>query len=537
MGISSEDAWQLAAEKAGLTSEQCAELRFFDVQSDRGFRIASLLNEKTTNFLTVGERYKNYLETKWDRFALEKEPNHELIRYISANFRTPDQELRPDVIILHDYIESGNKQCSHCGGKGGIVCEAGKLPKGIKPQLFSNRLMGGNTSKVKRNVCEICQKSFLVEKLMCDTYENHYYLHLFADGGEHSSHAEPGVFLESLKQSIRNLQRTDCRCFLIQPNEILKNFLKNQDPIIHGKLTKKWGLIVPKFSESIGGQISIGINPPGGKEANDSIRFLFALFHLLLITNHFNLRGILGKSSIPSLKPDEFGSLFIEHVPLSFKALIPENVLSHQKAESLWYKFKSIYGLRNTYNKIDEKEIVKIAKMLFDETGLDLFNFLRKAYGKTDRIKKFPPWAQAWPYLKQFIQEDYLMPIKKMAEIALKNHFHGKSFKETSQAKPLDLAFDAISKHHPPESLEDLKMIVLHDVTRGLERLSSSGSLGKDRYNAAKDFVETFFNEIFSVRYKSDKNRLIKDKRRIRSAFIGYLNVLRDELKNESKQQ
>ena len=128
------------------------------------------------------------------------------------------------------------------------------------------------------------------------------------------------------------------------------------------------------------------------------------------------------------------------------------------------------------------------------------------------------------------------MPIKKMAEIALKNHFHGKSWNETSQAKPIDLAFDALAKHREPETKEDLKMVIVHDVTRGLERLSNVGSLKKEGYAAAGEFVEIFFGEVFKGRYNSDKNRMTKDQRRIRAAFLGYLSVIREEMKKNREE-
>ena len=126
------------------------------------------------------------------------------------------------------------------------------------------------------------------------------------------------------------------------------------------------------------------------------------------------------------------------------------------------------------------------------------------------------------------------MPIKQLAEIALKYHFHGHSFKETSQAKPIDLAFDAISKHRAPESKEDLKMVMLHDVTRGLERLSQFGQLKKDRYDAVHEFVSVFFDQIFMHQYKGDKVRIMQMQKRIRAAFIAYLNVIR---KNNNKEK
>ncbi|MEZ4529255.1 MAG: hypothetical protein R2941_25375 [Desulfobacterales bacterium] len=311
-----------------------------------------------------------------------------------------------------------------------------------------------------------------------------------------------------------------------------REYLEEKISALAGEPKKKWGMLIPKFPQSIGGQISIGINSPGD---NDSTRFLFALSHFLLLCRRFRLRGIMSKSSIPVLKPDEFQTFYIDHIPLSFRALIPENNHNTENAARLWVRFTSLYGLRNTYNLIDDDEIAKIARTLYDESGLELFWHLHKSYNASKQTKEYKPWKQAWNYVTQFIQEEKLMPIKKLAEIALKNHFHGDSWKETSQAKPIDLAFDALAKHKEPENEEDLNMVILHDVTRGLERLSSSGSLGKDRYDAVKEFVEIFFHPLFKERYKADANKMMKDQRRIRAAFLGYLTVLRDNLKNEKQ--
>ena len=536
IGFDSEKAWDIAAEQAGLSYEGYAELNFFDTQSDRGYRTAAILHEKGTAFQEVQKLYTDFLDSLTGQNQKETPADQDISDYIAANLRTQDGDFKINTGILKQYAESNHKQCSHCGAGFGLELMKGTLPDGIKPQLFSNRLKGGG-GEPKRNVCKVCQQGFLVEKLVSEVYENHFYLHLFSDGGEHSSHAEPSVFLESLKNGIMALQSTDCRTFLMQPGQVIKEYLNEKIPRLYGDAKKTWGMLVPKFSQSIGGQITIGINPPGGKESNDSIRFLFSLFHLLVITKRFNLRGMMSRSSIPPLKAGEFDKLYIDHVPLSFRALIPENNLDSKSAGQLWEKLTCLYGLRNTYNLVDEKEIVTIAKTLYDTSGLDLMYHLKKSYAssKFTKDKDIKPWKQAWPYLEPFIREEELMPIKTMAEIALKYHFHGQSWKETSQAKPIDLAFDALSKHREPESEDELKMVILHDVTRGLERLSLSDSLGKERYDAVREFVNIFFEQVFKGRYRGDKNRMIKEQRRIRAAFLGFLTVLRIDNKNNEQ--
>ena len=534
LGFDSGTAWNCAAEQAGISWEKFPELMFFNPQSDRGYRIAVLLYENGIDFELIVKRYTHFITSLNQHESAnckETQIDQEIGNYIAAYLKIKDGNIEPDKGTLKKYIESNHEQCCHCSGGSGEEWMAGNIPRGIKSQLFSNRLKGGG-GEPKRNVCKICWQSFLVEKLIYETYDNHFYLHLFADGGEYSSHAEPGVFLESLKKGIMNLQGTDCRSFFIQPGATIKDCLKGKIPKILGEPKKKNGMLIPKFSESMCGQVSIGINSPGD---NNSTRFVFALFHLLVITTRFNLRGIMSKSSIPPLKADEFNTLYVDHIPLCFKALLPENNLDAEKTRQLWTKFKSLYGLRNTYNAMEDDEISNIANTLFDKTGLDLFYYIHKSFSKSKQTKEYKPWKQAWPYLQQFIQEDKLMPIKKLAEIALQHHFHGQSWKETSQAKPLDLAFDALSKYGQPETEEDLKMVMLHDVSRGLERLSMYENLGKEKYAAVKEFIGIFFEQIFQDRYKADKNKMIKDQKRIRAAFLGYLTVLRDNVKAEKE--
>ncbi len=533
-GFDSDDAWGYAAEKAGIVTSRYPELRFFNTQSDRGFRIGAILHENGIDFDTVRQQYSEFINEiikNQQGNGGQHTADPEFVEYIETNLMTCNSEIKISDSNFKKYIKSNHKQCCHCGGGVGIEWMAGNIPKGIKPQLFSNRLKGGG-GEPKRNVCKICMQSFLVEKIVNERYQNHYYLHLFADGGEHSSHAEPGVFLESLKNGLTMLQSADCRSFFIQPGKIIKDYLDEKIPRIYGSPKKQWGMLVPKFSQCIGGQITVGINSPG---ENDSARFVFALSHLLIICNRFNLRGIMTKSSIPPLKADEFNKIFVDNIPLPFRALVPENNFDPEGTRRLWKHLSCVYGIRNTYDMIEDKEIGNIAETLYDKSGLELIYHVKKAYSKKERLKDYSPWKKAWPYLIPFIQEERLMPIKKLAEIALKNHFHGKTWKETSQAKPLDLAFDALAKHREPESEEDLKMVILHDVTRGLERLSSSGSLGKEKYAAVKEFVNTFFNQIFKQRYKSDKNKMIKDQKRIRAAFLAYLDVLRDNLTTEKQ--
>ncbi|MBF0227555.1 MAG: type I-D CRISPR-associated protein Cas10d/Csc3 [Desulfobacterales bacterium] len=531
MDIDSKIAWKLSAETAGILFDEHPELMFFDEQSDKCFRIGTLLKEKGIGFENIIKKYLSFIKslTNTNNNNSDDGKSKDFFNYISLYLLTNQDSSIKCNLSLKPYIESNHKQCCHCGSGTASEWSAGDIPSGIKLQLFSNRLKGGGGAPV-RYVCSICRQSFIIEKIVNERYENHYYLHFFSDGGDYSSHAEPGVFLDSLKKGLMNLQQVDCRSFFMKPNAIIKEYLNQKIPRLCGEVQKSRGILIPKFSESISGQITITVNPP---DDNDSTKFVFALFHLLIMVNHFNLRGIMSKSSIPPLKSDEFSKIYIDHIPLPFKALVPENNIDHEGTEKLWLSLASLYGLRNIYHHYDDEEIPKIAKTLYDESCLDIFYYMHKKMDEKDPNA----WNKSWPFLKIFIQEEKLMPIKKMAEIALINHFHGSTWKETSQAKPLDLAFDALLKHREPETKEDLKMVIMHDVTRGLERLSSHGSLGKDRYPSVKEFVDVFFNEIFTTRYKSDKNTMLKDQKRIRSAFLAYLNVLRSETKNNQKEE
>ena len=537
LGIDSKEAWDKAAEVAGLDAPERMELKYFDVQSDRGFRTAALLYEKQIDFSAIQDRYIRFLRDRSsDQDDGTEEPSA-LLEYISANFRTPENQFRFDGDALKGYMESDHCQCSHCGEKGGVESQSGNLPGGIKVQLFSNRLIGGHGSKVKRNLCDVCVHGFQAEKLVSEAYDNHYYLHLFADGGERSSHAEPAFFLESLKNAVAFLRQSDGRGFLVQPNAAMKKSLAGEEPRLEGTATQKNGIVVPKFSESVAGVITLGVNPPGGKTSNDGTRFVFSLMQLLVFTRQLNLRGILSKSSIPPLKSEEFAKLYIDHVPLAFQALIPQNDLDTNEEEALWDKFSAVFGLRNTYDPLDDKEIVRICRTMFDPVGLDTIHYMKNAFDKNRRTKDYPPWNKAWPYLKPFIAEEKLMPIKKLAQIALESHFHGKTFKATSQAKPLDLAFEALSKHRPPETEEDLKMVILHDVVRGLERISPTSRLGREKAEAARLFAETFYEELLNDRYRCNKTRIVTDQKRIRAAFLGYLSVIREERKEKNEKE
>jgi CRISPR type I-D-associated protein Csc3/Cas10d len=532
--IDSSKAWDLSLEAAGLEPDAYPELVAFDKQSNRAFRTATIFYKLGIDFVGLKQKYLDYLNTLNlnDLYASANEMDPLLIDYVKTNFQTNKMPLTIDTHQIKKYMSGNHSQCSHCSSGQGGELMAGGLPKGIKPQLFSNRLKGGG-GEPKRNVCTLCNQGFFLEKICHESYDHHYYLHLFADGGEHRSHAAPNIFLESLKNGIRALYHTDFRSFLIQPNAVVKNYLDNKNPNLEGSAKKGWGILIPKFSQSICGQITIGINPPGGKETNEGVKFIFAFFHLLMFTDYFHLRGILSRSSIPPLKANEFDCLYIDHIPLAFGALIPSNNISASSMIQLKQKFFALYALRNSYG-MDDKELYKLSKSLFDSSGLELIYHLKKAFAGTERTREKPPWKWLWPYIQLFIEEEKLMPIKQLAEIALKYHFHGHSFKETSQAKPIDLAFDAISKHRAPESKKDLKMVMLHDVSRGLERLSPFGQLNKDRYDAVHEFVSVFFDQIFMQQYKGDKVRIMQMQKRIRAAFIGYLNVIR---KNNNKEK
>jgi CRISPR-associated protein Csc3 len=536
LDFSSDKAWQLAAEIPGLDCSLYPELQFFSTQSNRGYRLGALLYQQEIGFEEIQRSYTvwldEYLEKYSDRFNFEA--SDELIEYIKMNLRTSEQTLTINDDILKHYVKEQHKHCCHCGSPQAKELMSGDLP-GLKVQLFSNRLSAGG-GEPKRKACTICKLSFVTEKIINISYAHHYYLHLFADGGDYSSHAMPEPFIAALKQTLQELQQTDFRSFFIVPDNILKQFLDGTPEAqikITGSSKGRNGMIIPRFPVNVSGQITLGINPPEGQ--NESNGFVFALFYLLFLTRHFHLRGILTKSAIPLLEPDEIGKIYIDNIPVDFKALISDNNLNASQVESLWQSYVALYGLRNTYSYKDN-EIVKLAKTLFDSSGLELFYYLKNEYNKKQGAKDTGPWTRAWPYLQIFINKEELMPIKELASIALENHFHGKSWRDTSRAKPLDLVFRSLGKHMPYETEDDLKMIVLHDLTRGLERIFAYPSLGQEKYDAVKKFVNVFFEKLYRARYKGDKNKIMRDQKRIRAAFLGYLTILNDEKKISDKQ-
>jgi len=256
--IDPTNSWNLTVKAAGFDPDAYPELIVFDKQSNRAFRTATIFCEQGMNVVSLQQKYLEYLNSLnlSQLYESARQIDPLLIDYVKTNFQTSRLPLTIDTHHIKNYVSGNHKQCSHCSSGEGIELMAGNLPKGIKPQLFSNRLKGGG-GEPKRNVCTLCNQGFFLEKICHESYDNHFYLHLFADGGEHRSHAAPNIFLESLKNGIQALYHTDFRSFLIQPNAVVKNYLENKLPDLIGSAKKGWGVLIPKFSQSICGQITI----------------------------------------------------------------------------------------------------------------------------------------------------------------------------------------------------------------------------------------------------------------------------------------
>lgn len=531
----SESAWRWAARESGLPFEENPEIIFFNRQSTRGYRIGTLLHQKGIGLPLAANRLKEGLQTLLQVTNIQNSPGNddaepELIEYIRDRLRTESTPLGTSKAALKDYAEFNHQQCCNCSSALGHTWAAGHTPKNVKVQIFSNRLKAADRSNegVVRNVCEVCRQSFLLERILHETYSrHHYYLHLYADGGEYSSHAAPAIFLDFLKNGIQSMLDLDYHGFILETDAYIKEYLAQ----IHPKFaftpdTSRNGLLLPSYPWNIAGQMTFGFNPQGKKE-NETTSFVKALGYLLIITRAWNLRGALTKSPMPPFKVDEFGKLYIDHVPVALKALIPENEIDAEKAETLWQCYAGLYGLKNIYNPLETEELAKIARTLYDRTGLETIHYLKNRFASSrmTREQRNRPWERAWPFLQTFIQEEHLMPIKKLAQIAYENHFHGKTWNDTSQAKPLDLAFDSLEKFNPKyETYEDLKMIILHNVTRGLERVLPY-ILSKEKRAGIAEFVDVFYEDLFKGKYQGNKTKIEANRNRIRSAFLAYRTV------------
>lgn len=292
-----------------------------------------------------------------------------IVSYVSENLSFDFTEFAVPSFAqnLENYLQNNHRQsCYASSAFETSKWMSGNVPRGIKVQQFSNRLIGGQ-KEPKRYIDPVIREQFSIEKLNYDSgKEKTIYLHLMP----YSFMTAP--FIESFRRMFRKLKNTDVSAISLSVKEVTSFFASNQStyaglPI---KLQKTLGLLLPKYSEVVGNVISIPLNPIGD---NKTEKYLNAMEYALILHKHFGVKILLTELAIPILNLTEHikTDVFLDGVPSKLRGLVTSEDLYFRRANEtafgsgdiVWKRLRSIremYDLLWTDSK--ENELVAMAQ-------------------------------------------------------------------------------------------------------------------------------------------------------------------------------
>lgn len=113
--------------------------------------------------------------------------------------------------------------------------------------------------------------------------------------------------------------------------------------------------------------------------------------------------------------------------------------------------------------------------------------------------------------------------LQSLAQIAWQGGLRGKSLKKNSLIMPLDEIFNKLNLGSQAFDDEALKAAIAQDIFEYLERIAEEYKPGRRKMEAATQFVEDFFTNIYHGAYKANRTRLLADEKLLRSAYMFYI--------------
>lgn len=425
------------------------------------------------------------------------------------------------------YVDKPHQQCSTCGMDYEVDdWMSADVPNNIKVQFFSNRLAGGG-GEPKRNICKICNKQFVLEKMNFTAHSqtDTLYLHFYPKG----YYSE--VFLNSFKQTLDKLQGEDNRAIMLKNDQIIIDQLNKRvdwDLNLKFSQTKSNGNPLPQHSEVVGNIITLPLNCPGD---NNTQRFIFALQQVLIWMRYFNFRAVISETSVPPLAANEFDTLYLDNLPFNLEGVVGGQNLTNAEVEDLWANIKDFYAISSSVDEGTDRR--KVYAQLMRTASDDL----RELFFVLDRliIKKAENEREELSISRDVLErlEDIINRggsymesaevIEKLGELAGDSYIKGKTFKRNSLLKPLDIIFDLLERRSEYLDLETVFATAVQQIFDHIKRISPEDRKPDEtKYQKIEDFVDVFAEELLEDVYENKVTQLISDQKIIKSAYLFY---------------
>ena len=502
----------------------------FNALSDRGYIIGRDLYNSDMGFddiyeliLQDGTNLMETLQTE-SEFEVLKDYVRKYVDFDFAVGRSKDFATN-----LTRYVKDNHVQCSNCGSEFDTdLWMKPDVPPNIKVQQFSNRLQGGSSREPKRRVCSVCRIQYMLDKICYNVTSSTstFFIHLYP----------PSFFTDVLIQAFRDAQNRfrgpDFPSVYLKTYDAFRIYREKTQLVLPVSQTKSNGNPLPKFSEALGNILTIPVNTPGG---NHTANVLYAIENALLYQRFLGCRAVLTDSSIPIFSGGEFSHFFIDHIPLAFRGWLLSNDLDSEMTQQAFDQLLNLHSIRSKIGSIETDDLVRLIRSL-NYDALELYYVTHKMI-KREQAGNEPLQFATVRDTAQLIAgvvaqkgEDALMSyINELARLAWEGRLRGQSLKDNSLAKPIDIAFDCLSRWNENRfKREDIRAFTSKEIARAIERLTPGEYLSETRrlkiLQQSTEFVDVLLNQLLDVTYRGELNELVEDHRKIRSTYIFYLH-------------
>ena len=371
----------------------------------------------------------------------------------------------------------------------------------ITVQTFSNRLRGGH-SDPKKHICAVCQQQFLLEKLNYPEVrgEKTLYLHLYP----YSFLTRP--FIQGLAATVQRVVSEDTAVQALNMNwvDAMSTYLADRTvtPTFRARTDKNkpqpYGIYLPRYAETTGNLLIFPINPAG---ANDTERFLFALWNTLLLQRHFGVKVLLSTMAVAPLGKEDMPDLYIDSIPLGCSGLLQRNDYAQFEGdaarpgplEALWQDVGHLFALRRlTFS--DGTDRIAVLVRALQGSPLTIFYETEKLLERRVRSQSTGPGGlltalaqQAHPHVRSLalsrggpFMTQLNTQLQRLAQIAWQNGLRGRSLEKSSLLFPLDDVLQKIGQMGGAADAETLKAAAVQDIFDHLTRIAD------DRYKPGK---------------------------------------------------
>ncbi|MCX6031809.1 MAG: type I-D CRISPR-associated protein Cas10d/Csc3 [Chloroflexi bacterium] len=537
------DSWQYLYRLLGITPEAAAVYNLCDPRYQRAYVLAHDLD------LTIEPLHERILADGRSLMSSDAADDTTslgdcavLADYVARNvtFSFEIERQLDFAAALHKYVETNHRQCCYCGSEFATdELMAQRVPLNLGVQSFSNRLPGGSSREPKRNACEICRVQFTLEKLTHQSLKGTktIFLHLYP----YSFYTD--VFLVALRAEVQDILAQDTAVIFTKTDDAFQGWLQSGQVRLTFATRNKQGnpfqngLALPQFAEAIGNVLTFPLNCPGD---NDSEQFLFALQNALLLQRFFGCKVLMTDSAVPVLSSADFGDLYVDNAPLSFLGLLPGNDLDTRALAALWDDFLALHSLALELwvprgKESREGVVAALARSLIDNR-LSLFYAADMALER--RLRDQSPSAKQqnvlgsairkmMPHINQLVRGGTTVEqLRYLARLARDGKIKGStSWRRNSVLDPLESILDALENKSPHVEVSTVQAALVEDIFRHIESTAEEGfKPGRPKYEKVQHYVAYFFEHILMEVYHGNTQKLLADRKTLRSAYLFYFN-------------